>query len=47
MNEYLYEIMNEETEYNEVDQYVAASRKVAKHCTYLDSQIWMSDTLED
>jgi len=48
MNEYLYEIMNEEAEYDELDQYVLSSRKVArKHRTYIDSQIVLSDTPEN
>ena len=40
MNEYLYEIMDDKTEHDEMDEYVAASRKVAKkYRTYFDIQI--------
>lgn len=48
MNEYLMEIMNDETIYDEEELYAMASRKIAKkHRTYFDSQILMCNTLED
>lgn len=47
MNEYLYEIMIDETECDEVELYAQASRKVArKHRGYFDSQICLFDTLD-
>ena len=47
MNEYLYEIMDDKTEHDEMDEYVAASRKVSKHRGKSYSQFWLLNTLED
>lgn len=47
MNEYVYDMMNEVELTDEEMNLVVANRKIAKrNRTYLDSQIWMFDTLD-